>query len=76
MSPLAPALLSPEEFTSLLEVSKGETQRDIPQIHWERLVALGYALRRLGVLGLTEAGVRRIAAGNDQAPGSGGIPSE
>jgi MFS superfamily sulfate permease-like transporter len=32
-------------------------QGDIPQLHWERLVALGYALRRLGVLGLTEAGI-------------------
>ncbi|OIQ76083.1 hypothetical protein GALL_422450 [mine drainage metagenome] len=34
-----------------------------PQPHWERLVALGFALRRLGVLGLTEAGIRRLAAG-------------
>jgi hypothetical protein len=36
-------------------------QRDIPQHHWERLVALGYALRRLGRLELTEAGARRLA---------------
>jgi hypothetical protein len=57
------ASLSPEEFDSLSEVSKGDIQRDIPQLHWERLVALGYALRRLGVLGLTEAGKRRLAAG-------------
>ncbi len=57
-----PALLSSEEFTSLLEVSKADSQRDIPQLHWERLVALDYALR-LGVLGLTEAGIRRLAAG-------------
>jgi hypothetical protein len=57
--------LSSEEFTSLLEVGKGDAQGDIPQLHWERLVALGYALRRLGVLGLTEAGIRRIAAGRD-----------
>ena len=61
------ALLSSEEFNSLLEVSKGDAQSDIPQLHWERLVALGYALRRLGVLGLTEAGHRRLAAGDDQA---------
>ncbi len=61
-----PASLSPEEFASLLEVGKGDAQRDIPQGHWERLVSLGYALRRLGVLGLTEAGIRRIAEGNDQ----------
>jgi len=55
--------LSSEEFTSLHELSRGDLQRDIPQLHWERLVALGYALRRLGVLGLTEAGTRRLAAG-------------
>jgi hypothetical protein len=61
------ASLSPEEFDSLFEVSKGDAQRDIPQLHWERLVALGYALRRLGVLGLTEAGKRRLATGNAQA---------
>ena len=61
-----PASLSSEEFASLLEVGKGDAQGDIPQGHWERLVALGYALRRLGVLGLTEAGIRRLAAGNDR----------
>jgi hypothetical protein len=44
------ASLSSEEFNSL-------------HVHWERLVALGYALRRLGVLGLTEFGIRRLAAG-------------
>jgi hypothetical protein len=63
MTHVPPALLTSEEFTSLFEVSKGVTQRDIPQLHWERLVALGYALRRLGVLGVTEAGIRRLAAG-------------
>ena len=47
----SPAPLSSEEFASLLEVSKADAQRDIPQLHWERLVAMGYALRRLGVLG-------------------------
>jgi hypothetical protein len=57
-----PVLLSAEELDSLREVSKGDAQGDIPQLHWERLVALGYALRRLGVLGLTEAGIRRLAA--------------
>jgi hypothetical protein len=63
MTHIPPALLSCEEFTSLLELSKGDAQRDIPQLHWERLVALGYALRRLGVLEVTEAGTRRLAAG-------------
>jgi hypothetical protein len=57
-------LLSTEEFESLREVSKGDAQGDIPQLHWERLVALGYALRRLGILGLTESGTRRLATGN------------
>ncbi len=61
-----PALLSSDEFASLREVSKGDAQSDIPQLHWERLVASGYALRRLGVLGLTEAGHRRLAAGDGQ----------
>ena len=61
-----PVSLSTEEFNSLREVGKGDAQGDIPQSHWERLVTLGYALRRLGVLGLTEAGIRRLAAGDDQ----------
>jgi hypothetical protein len=55
--------LSPDEFDSLREVSKGEAQQEIPQLHWERLVALGYAVRRLGELGLTASGVRRLASG-------------
>jgi len=62
-----PVLLSTEEFDSLSEVGKGDAQGDIPQLHWERLVSLGYALRRLGTLGLTDSGKRRLAMGNDQA---------
>jgi len=62
MTDQSPAL-SPEEFASLLEASKGDAQREIPQLHWERLVSGGYALRRLGELGLTASGVRRLAAG-------------
>jgi hypothetical protein len=58
-----PLALSPEEFDSLREVSKGDAQREIPQLHWERLVSLGYAVRRLGELGLTASGIRRLAAG-------------
>jgi hypothetical protein len=61
-----PVLLSTEELDSLRKVSRGDAQGDIPQLHWERLVALGYALRRLGVLGLTEAGIRRLAADDDK----------
>jgi hypothetical protein len=56
--------LSPEEFDSLAEVGKGDAQREIPQLHWERLVGLGYAVRRLGELGLTASGIRRLAAGS------------
>jgi hypothetical protein len=59
-----PPALSPDEFDSLREVSRGEAQREIPQLHWERLVGLGYAVRRLGELGLTPSGIRRLAAGN------------
>ena len=55
--------LSAEEFASLREVGKGEMQCEIPQLHWERLVGLGYAVRRLGELGLTPSGIRRLAAG-------------
>jgi len=65
-----PALLSNEEFASLREVSKGDARGYIPQAHWERLVALGYALRRLGSLQLTESGKRRVAAGIVQSDSS------
>ena len=53
--------LSPDEFQSLREVGKGSAQGDIPQLHWERLVSMGYAIRRLGELGLTASGLRRLA---------------
>ena len=55
--------LSADEFASLLEVGKGDAQLDIPQLHGERLVGLGYAVRRLGELGLTASGIKRLAAG-------------
>jgi hypothetical protein len=58
-----PPAISTDEFNSLLEVSKGDAQGEIPQLHWERLVGLGYAVRRLGVLGLTASGLRRLALG-------------
>ena len=59
-----PPALSPEEFDSLREVGKGSEQHEIPQLHWERLVGLSYAVRRLGELGLTASGIRRLAAGS------------
>jgi hypothetical protein len=55
--------LSADEFASLREVSKGDAQHEIPQLHWERLVSLGYAVRRLGELSLTASGLRRLAGG-------------
>jgi hypothetical protein len=55
--------LSIDEFASLREVGRGEAQCEIPQLHWERLVGLGYAVRRLGELGLTASGLRRLASG-------------
>jgi hypothetical protein len=55
--------LSGDEFASLLKVGKADRQHEIPQLHWERLVALGYAVRRLGELELSAAGERRLATG-------------
>jgi hypothetical protein len=60
MTDRSPAL-SADEFASLREVGKGDAQGDIPQPHRERLTALGYAVRRLGELGLTADGLRRLA---------------
>ena len=51
--------LSPDELESLRDVGRGNTH-GIPQLHWERLVSLGYAIRRLGELDLTAAGSRRL----------------
>ncbi|GMO42552.1 MULTISPECIES: hypothetical protein [unclassified Bradyrhizobium] len=57
------AALSADEFASLAEVGKGKAQDEIPQGRGERLVNLGYAIRRLGKLELTSSGVRRLATG-------------
>jgi hypothetical protein len=58
-----PVALSAEEFKSLREVGEGDAQDEIPQSHWERLVEVGYAVRRLGEPGLTASGVHHLAAG-------------
>jgi hypothetical protein len=55
--------LSRGEFGSLRELSNGNSQAEIPHAHGERLVQLGYVLRRLGRLSLTSSGIRRLAAG-------------
>jgi hypothetical protein len=62
-------LLSAEEIDSLRKVGEADAQGNIPQIHWERLVAEGFALRRLGTLELTESGKRYLATADVQAPG-------
>jgi hypothetical protein len=53
--------LSSDELDSLRKVGFTERQSEIPQLHWERLVDLGYAIRRLGELELTAAGTRLLA---------------
>ena len=53
--------LSSDELDSLRKVGQTERQGEIPQLHWERLVDLGYAIRRLGELELTAAGTRLLA---------------
>jgi hypothetical protein len=53
--------LSSDELDSLRKVGLTERQSEIPQLHWERLVDLGYAIRRLGELELTAAGTRLLA---------------
>ena len=53
-----------EEFSALGEASRGIAQGPIPQEHIERLIALGYVIRRLGTISLTLAGSRRFANGH------------
>jgi len=55
--------LTAEEFAALKEASRGIAQLDIRQEHAERLVELGYLVRRLGSLSVTVAGNLRLAAG-------------
>jgi len=55
--------LTADEFAALKEASKGISQADIRQEHAERLVELGYLVRRLGSLSVTVAGNLRLAAG-------------
>jgi hypothetical protein len=61
--PLATAL-SPEEFTSLLEVAKGFNQDCIPLDHAQRLIDLKLIYKLLGFLNITGAGRARIAGGS------------
>jgi hypothetical protein len=55
------APLSPEEFASLKEVSKGMIQRVIPGSHRERLIRLGFIEQVFRSLELTISGQMRAA---------------
>ena len=57
------APLTTEEFAGLTEANKGITQGPVGHEQVERLVELGYVIRRLGTLSLTVAGNLRLATG-------------
>ena len=64
MVPDINAKLTPEEFASLREVSKGLTQRIIPDAHKTRLLQLGFIKEVLGNLRTTDIGSLRAAKGS------------
>jgi hypothetical protein len=55
--------LTPDEWTALREVAKGQMQGVISAEHRERLIGLGL-IAELGMLGITNAGRMRLAAGH------------
>jgi hypothetical protein len=57
------ASLSPEEFASLREVSKGQNQVAIPPDHETRLCALSLTHQIFGRSSITAAGRARLASG-------------
>jgi hypothetical protein len=57
------ALLTPDEFTSLREVSKGMIQRDLPEDHQLKLLGLRLIKHTPDGLRLTKAGQERMAWG-------------
>jgi hypothetical protein len=57
-----PPPLSDDEFVSLLKVGKSGWS-EIPQLHGGRLVALGYAVRWLGELGLNRLRYEALGGG-------------
>lgn len=63
MNPDLTTPLTPDEMTALREIGKGQRQEVISAEHRERLIALGLIAERLGVLGITNAGRMRLAAG-------------
>jgi hypothetical protein len=61
MVPEFNATLTPDEFASLREVSKGYTQRIIPPTHRAKLLYLGLIKRKLGGLVQTNIGYLHVA---------------
>jgi hypothetical protein len=53
--------LTPDEFASLREVSKGQTQRIIPDAHKAKLLYLGLIREKLGGLVQTNMGYLHVA---------------
>ena len=56
--------LSPAEFESLRELSKGLKWKTIPIKHTVKLLSLGYAKEAVGGLVITDAGRMREALGS------------
>ena len=56
--------LSPAEFESLQELSKGLKWRPIPFRHTAMLLRLGYAKEAIGGLLITDLGQLRVAKGS------------
>ena len=61
MVPEFNATLTPDEFASLREVSKGHTQRIIPDDHKAKLLYLGLIKQKLGSLVQTNMGYLHVA---------------
>jgi hypothetical protein len=57
------ALLTPDEFASLREVSKGMIQREFPEAHQQKLLGLRLIKHTPDGLRLTKAGQERMAVG-------------
>ena len=55
------AKLTPEEFASLRELSKGQMQRIIPRAHKAKLLHLGLIRQKLGGLVQTNMGYLYVA---------------
>lgn len=56
--------LTPDEFRSLREVSKGLMQHEIPLSHRARLLEVGYIKKGVGGWTLTDAGRARVLSGH------------